>query len=250
MKTFLSRCTLLKPSLKYGSGILNLFLVVALSFNFSHDACAQEVIKALPRWMVSGHINYLVPGEPASNFMDDGSFGYQIEAQYRVQYNKPFLAGLVFQETGLSRYVLKYEDSGTDIKEKANTRRVLIGLTAGFYPEINWLLQPYLQGRIGYTIFQTSSILTDRDDHEVIERISEKTTSVPGYGLDVGIHVVPNIWYLRGDIRIGFDSNPSTSYLLLDEENKGTTGYPIDYFEEHRSAGRWLKISMGLSYMF
>lgn len=211
---------------------------------------SQEVIKALPRVLVSGHINYMHPGEPTDKFIEDGKFGYQIEAQYRVQYNKPFLAGLYFQETGLSRYVLKYTDGDTDIKEKANTRRIGMGLTAGFYPEINWLLQPYLQGRVGYTIFQTSSILTDTDENELIERISEKTTSVPGYGMDLGIHVVPNIWYVRGDLRIGFETNPSTSYMLLDEENQGETGFPIDYFVEHRSAGRWLKISIGLSYLF
>jgi hypothetical protein len=217
---------------------------------FSISGHGQEVIKALPRFLVSGHIHYMHPGDPTDQFMEDGKFGYQFEAQYRVQYNKPFLAGLYFQETGLSRYVIKYTDGDIDIKEKANTRRIGMGLTAGFYPEINWLLQPYLQGRVGYTIFQTSSILTDRDENETIERISEKTTSVPGYGMDIGIHVVPNIWYIRGDVRIGFDTNPSTSYMLLDEENQGETGFPIDYFVEHRSAGRWLKVSIGLSYLF
>jgi hypothetical protein len=138
----------------------------------------------------------------------------------------------------------------TEIREKANTRRLDFGVTAGFYPEINWLLQPYLQGRAGMAIFQSSSIITDDDTNENIDRISEMRESVISYGLDLGIHIVPKIWYIRGDVRVGFVANPSVSFLSLNEETAGTTGYPIEYFEQHTSAGSWLKVSVGLSYLF
>jgi hypothetical protein len=97
-------------------------------------------------------------------------------------------------------------------------------------------------------VYQSSSVLTT--DNETYDRISEMTSSVLSYGLDLGIHIVPKIWYLRGDIRIGFVANPSVTFLSLDEENAGTSGYPIDYFEEHTSAGNWLKVSAGISYLF
>jgi len=214
----------------------------------------QYVIDALPRWTTSVHLDYLWPQSPVDRFLDDAQWGYHIEFQYRLQYNKPFLAGIYWSEAGLSKYVLEYTlvdpDGNTDIREKANTRRMEGGVTAGFYPEINWLLQPYLQGRIGFAIFQSSSILTDDDSDENIDRISEMTSTVPSYGLDVGIHIVPNIWYIRGDIRFGFVANPSVTFMSLDEENQGTTGYPIDYFETHTSSGSWFKVSVGVSYLF
>jgi hypothetical protein len=204
--------------------------------------------------MVSGHWHLIVPAKPTSNHLDKNSLGYQFEAQYRLQYNKPFLGGIFFSEHWLSRYAFTYTETsngiGYDVDEKANTRRLEGGLTAGFYPEINWLLQPYLQGRLGVALFQTSSILTDDDSNELIERISESTTFAPAYGLDIGIHIVPNIWYLRGDIRIGITGNTSTRYWLLDEENKEPSGYPIDSFKEYSSAGRWIKVSAGISYLF
>jgi len=222
---------------------------------FCMSICSsQTVITALPRWMVTSLIYYDIPQSPTKRFVDHNSWGYQFEAQYRLQYNKPFMAGLYYHEASLSKYVLKYTQSSgngdIDIREKANTRRIETGLSAGFYPEINWLLQPYLIGRAGLSIFHSSSILTDRDTKENIERISESTTFAPAYGLDLGVHIVPVIWYIRGDIRIGVSGNTSARYLILDKENAETTGYPIDYFESHTSAGKWLKLSAGISYLF
>jgi hypothetical protein len=221
---------------------------------FSFQAYGQYEIKALPRWQVSGHVLTMFPGEPIDRFLDDQQWGIHFEAQYRLQYNKPFLAGLYYLETGLSKYVLEYTaiypDGQEDIREKANTRRIDFGVTAGFYPEINWLLQPYIQGRAGVAIYQTSSILTDDDTNEQIERISEMTSGVISYGFDFGIHIVPNIWYIRGDLRVGLVANPSVSFMSLNEEEKGDVGYPIDYFERHTSSGQWLKVSAGITYLF
>lgn len=214
-------------------------------------AHSQAVITALPRWMVSAHFNYVFPQEPINRYLERNNVGYTIEAQYRIQYNKPFMLGVHYTETGVSRYAFKYVDNaGVNIRERAYTRRIEPGLAFGFYPEINWLLQPYLQAHAGMVIYQTSSILRDTDSEEVIERISENTSTAPSYSLDLGIHIVPNIWYLRGDIRIGFTTNPSLDYMVLNEEEKGTTGFPIDYFDLHTSAARWLKISAGITYMF
>lgn len=225
-----------------------IFLVTAISLK------GQKIIEALPRWMASAHAIYMFPQEPIQQFLKDNTPGFQFEFQYRVQYNKPFLAGGYYNESTLSKHVLNYVEStgagDIHIKEKANTRRIETGITAGFYPEINWLLQPYLQGRAGLAIYQTSSILTDNDDHEEIDRISEQTSTAPAYGIDLGVHIVPNLWYLRGDVRMGYVGNTSTTYLLHNDDSSGSSHFPIDYFDNHTSAGKWLKISVGISYMF
>jgi hypothetical protein len=234
--------------------MIHRFALISLIVFAATIARGQEVIEALPRWMASAHLAYYMPQQPVSRILDHNHIGFHVEAQYRVLYNKPFLAGAYFDEYVLSRHVIKYEYSSgngpIDVKEIANTRRISGGITAGFYPEINWLLQPYVQGRFGLAVFQTSSILHDRDTGEEIERISEYNSATPSYGIDLGMHIVPNIWYIRGDVRVGYDANTSTSYMLLDEENAGDTGYPIDYFDLHTSAGHWLKFSVGLSYLF
>src|SRR5688500_14657125 len=160
--------------------LILLIILIAFAKSFSS---AQVIIEALPRFQAGVQLNYLMPDEPVNLFVTDNKFGYQFEIQYRVQYNKPFLAGAYYSEFTLSKYVLKYvQASGNgdiDVREKANTRRLEAGLSAGFYPEINWLLQPYLQGRFGVAIFQTSSILIDDDTDESLERISEHTSMTP-----------------------------------------------------------------------
>jgi hypothetical protein len=232
-------------------GIGAILFIVALT---PSKGSSQYIIEALPRWMVSAHATYQIPQSPVDMFLNDGQLGYHVEAQYRLQYNKPFLGGLYFSESFLSKYVLNYSyaspEGNVNVREKATTRRLEFGLTAGFYPEINWFLQPYIQGRAGMAIFQTSSVVTDSDTDENIERISESKDSALSYGIDFGIHIVPKIWYIRGDIRIGFVANPSATFMSLDEENKGTTGFPIDYFEKHTSSANWFKVSAGVSYLF
>ncbi len=200
--------------------------------------------------MVSVHGEVMLPRQPINKFLDEDQWGYRVEAQYRLQYNKPFMAGGYFSETGLSKYTIKYTDQDVDIKEKANTRRLEGGLAIGFYPEVNWLFQPYIQGRIGMAAFISASVLTDQHSGELIDRIHELSTYVNAYGLDFGIHIVPNIWYIRGDIRVGVVANPSVKFLSLNEEKVGTVQYPIDAFDEHISSGRWLKLSAGISYLF
>ncbi|MFZ1678176.1 MAG: hypothetical protein WAT91_12940, partial [Saprospiraceae bacterium] len=81
--------------------------IFCLLFSFAFCS-AQTVITALPRWMVTSLVFYDIPQTPTKRFVDHDSWGYQFEAQYRLQYNKPFMAGIYYHETALSRYVLKY----------------------------------------------------------------------------------------------------------------------------------------------
>ena len=217
---------------------------------FQTASNAQYEIKALPRWLFSTHLVYMAPQDPVKRFLEGEEWGYHFELQYRIQYNKPFLAGLYFSEAGLDKWSIRYNDGDVEIREKANTRRLEAGFTAGVYPEINWLLQPYVQGRFGLALYHSSTIITDRDSDEVLDRFKELSRFVSSYGLDVGIHIVPNIWYIRGDVRVGIVANPSVRFLALNEELKGSVQYPIEAFEEHVSSGRWLKVSVGISYLF
>ena len=66
-------------------------------FLFAIELHGQEVITALPRWMAGSHVHLLYPQQPISEFLDDAQVGYQFELQYRLQYNKPFMAGYTLE---------------------------------------------------------------------------------------------------------------------------------------------------------
>lgn len=193
---------------------------------------SQVVIESLPRWMVTSHAGMAWSQMPVIQFLDGNSTTFKSELFYRLQHNAPWLGGVYYQETGrLSRYVLRYTQVSqngeqTRIREKARTIRRDFGLTAGFYPELNWLFQPYITGSAGLALFTTSSILFDRRNGEEIDRIRELTRSVPTLGIDIGFQFVPNIWLVRFDLRFGMVTNPSVTFMALDKANAGTTGYP------------------------
>ena len=109
-------------------GIIGFAFMLAM---FPMVGSAQYVIKALPRWMVSTHLDYMIPREPVDQFLDADDWGYRFEFQYRLQYNEPFLAGVYFAEAGLSKYELTYTlydpDAVTFVKEKADINRQIMG---------------------------------------------------------------------------------------------------------------------------
>lgn len=214
---------------------------------------AQKVITELPRVQLSSHFNLLFPRPPVSTFLDDLDSGYDIDLMYRLQHNKPVLAGVYWAESWLSKQTSEYADTVggqiIDYRERANTRRFELGLVMGYYPEFNWMFQPFVQGRIGLGLFQSSSIIIDEEEDETVDRISEQRSSVLAYGLEVGLHIIPNAWYVRGSIRFGIRANPSTTFMAYDPERENTTPYPINSFSTYTSSARWLFGSIGVTFL-
>jgi hypothetical protein len=114
------------------------FLLLCTTALVASPVFSQTIIEALPRWMVSVHTEIMYPRQPIKEFLDGAQWGYRVEAQYRLQYNKPFMAGLYFNEAGLSKYTIKYTemhpDGDLNIKEKATTRRLEGRIAYWFLP--------------------------------------------------------------------------------------------------------------------
>lgn len=212
---------------------------------------AQSVITELPRFQVSGHFNLLFPRPPIRRFLDPLDSGYDFEALYRLQHNRPVLAGLYWSEMWLSRRSNRYTDwsggSAVDIRERASSRRLEGGLTVGYYPEFNWALQPYIQGQAGFALFRTASVLVDTDEGEEIERINEQRSSAPAYGLCLGAQYIPKAWWIRADLRLGFRANPSARFMAYDPGLENTTHFPINSFSTFTAAGHWWYASLGVT---
>lgn len=194
------------------------------------------------------------PQKPIQKHLDPQDWGYTIDLMYRIQYNKPFMAGLSFSEQWLSARTNKYREvyNGIELnlKERAITRRLEVMALFGFYPETNTLVQPYLLGRAGWGKFRTTSIIYDNDEIEELERIKEHRDHTLAYGMDVGVHIVPNIWYLRFDARLGFRSNISASFMAYDSSIDSGSNYPIHDFSLFTSAANWLTASVGATILF
>ncbi len=234
-------------------GLMGWVLIIVMYIMSCESAVAQKVITELPRVQVSSHFNLMFPRPPVSRFLDDLDSGYDIDVMYRLQHNKPVLAGVYWAESWLSKRTNAYADTVggqiIDYRERANTRRFELGLTMGYYPEFNWMFQPYVQGRIGLGLFQSSSIIIDEEEDETVDRISEQRSSVLAYGLEIGLHIIPNAWYVRGNIRFGIRANPSATFMAYDPMRENTTPYPINSFSTYTSSARWLFGSIGITFL-
>lgn len=214
----------------------------------------ENIILALPRWMGSLTGSVAFPQKPIKQHIDKTDWGWTVDMMYRIQYNKPFLAGLSFSEQWISGKTNKYREVyggiELDLKERATTRRLEVMAVVGFYPETNTFIQPYILGRAGWGMFRTASVIFDDDDQEELERIKEFTDNTFGYGLDIGAHFVPTIWYIRFDLRLGFRSNVSSGFMAYDEDVHSGSNYPINDFKFYTSAANWLTASIGTTVMF
>ena len=212
----------------------------------------QEVITELPRWQIHGSVGAAIPDGFMRRFLDDTGPLLYVEGLYRIQNNKPFLLGVstamtTFQKNA-TEYVDQIDGAFITIKEKTATHFFNVGLNFRFQPEINWYLQPYLQGHIGMNQIFTNTKFRDVDAEEILDQINEELSTTIGYGAYAGIHIVPNYWYLRGEIRVGYLRNKAVDYLSLKENL--TSEIPIENFEERNSPVSLILVHAGITYLF
>jgi len=64
---------------------LGIIIFACMLVLFPLVSSAQYVIKALPRWMISTHLDYMIPREPIDQFLDEDDWGYRFEFQYKCR---------------------------------------------------------------------------------------------------------------------------------------------------------------------
>ncbi len=222
------------------------FLLHSLAIGQDH------VITELPRWMVHASAGVVVPEGYMTRYIGDPSFAWHLEGLYRVKENQPVFIGLSTTRTTFQKKVIRYEDLidgfTVRIREKTASRFSSAALNVRFQPEINWVLQPYVQGQVGWHYVYTNTKFWDRDENEQIDIINEKNAHSIGYGIQAGIQIVPNFWYARADIRVSYLRNPAVDFFALDRDSFNTV--PIDQFEEQNAPFSLIFIHIGGSFLF
>lgn len=215
------------------------------------SAAQQQVISDLPRWAVHADFGVVIPEGFITRYMTENNPGFNGELLYRVQDNKPFLVGINLFWTPLQSETDFYSDfidgEVFNIRERTSSYFLNTGVNVRFQPEFNWMIQPYLQGQFGWYFYHTGTTFRDQDVEEVYDRISEESSSTLGYSVTGGIHIVPNYWYARFDLRFTYMRNPAVEMLTKTGETSGT---PIEAFELNVTPASFVYISFGGTYLF
>lgn len=234
--------------------IMILLLFFGMNTYSQEDAPLEEnVITTLPKFVLEANFMGLIPQGQIAEFLDGFEWGFEGQFLYRIQHNKPFFIGLGFRTNTFERDAISYEavyDDGTIFTQREITKTHLVNgsVVTRFQPEWNWLVQPYMQGSFGVNHYFANTNFRDADAGEDIETINEQKSFKFAYGMRAGILIIPNVWYIRGNMSIGYTRNATTDLLSFDEDSNAVL--PIDNFFSVTTPADYLMIYLGVTYIF
>lgn len=214
------------------------------------DWHATEERLASP-WMASMYVDWgIASQEFAYNLENDHGFGLGGELLYNVQRNRPVWAGVGVHKFNFDRDKLRYSDTIDGIiynyRDLTVSRVFMLHGMVRFQPEVDFPLQPYVQGAAGVHWFYTNTKIKDTDYDEEVDRINESRDAIWGFALHAGFQYVPEeVPELRIDTRFGYFRNASVEYLRYNPAIPGN--YPIDSFESKISPVDLFGIHIGLT---
>ena len=208
-----------------------------------------------PQWLGSFYGDIGFPLRQFERNMDETGFGFGGELLYNVQYQQPVWAGIGVHSFAFDDYSLIYTEifDGElfEYREVTASRLFVAHVLFRFQPDLNFFLQPYVQGGFGMHWFFTNTKIEDRDIDEIVERYKENKDSAFGYSLHAGLQFVPKgAPEIRVDLRVGYFKNPSAEYMRYDPSLGEEDSFPIDYFETRTSAVDFLGLHGGMTFLF
>ena len=211
-------------------------------------------IDTLPRVMFNFYGEAALPqGTFKSNTERESGFGLGGEFLYRIRHNGPVFMGLGIHTFEFDNDAIEYEEEVDGVlfntREKTASRLFHAGAVVRFQPEVNFVLQPYLQGIGGFNYFWTNTKLKDLDEDETFDRIHEGHSSVFTYGAQAGVQIVPNFYEIRADLRVGYLRNSSVEYQVINRELGDENSFPIDLFESKNSPIDLLTFQVGITFV-
>lgn len=200
-------------------------------------------------WIFQGHALIAIPlGTFGDNMREEG---YGFGGEILTNISGPVYAGVHFTGARFDNYSIEYtEVFDGDIyeyDELTASRMLLSHVAVRFDPELEGMFKPYVQGLIGAHWYYTNTRIKDLGADEVVDRFKESTDVVFGFGAVAGLQIIPPKWRNFGfDLRAGYFTNGSVTYMRYDPSLSGPNGYPVESFEEKTSAVQMLGIQLGV----
>ncbi|MDX1478710.1 MAG: hypothetical protein R3301_13450 [Saprospiraceae bacterium] len=237
--------------------VTTLFLLSLSVALVAQDVYDEDVEEAPPRerWMGSVYVDFGIPLRQFERNINDNGLGFGGELLYNVQYQRPVWAGIGVHSFAFDDYSLIYtqvfDGEFFEYRELTASRMFAAHAIFRFQPDVDFIIQPYIQGGFGMHWFFTNTKIEDRAIDELVDQFGENRDSVLGYSLHFGLQYVPRgVPQFRIDLRVGYLRNASVEYMRYNPELGDVDSFPIDYFETRTSAVDILGLHSGVSFMF
>ena len=240
---------------------MNKLLIILFSFFIVLNLSAQNEkvhkrdFSEPARWMagIKGSV-----GIPYGEFWDKlGREGYGIggEVHYRIKKDLPIYMGLslsgFFFDAQTQDYYQNIDGFSVLFRERTRTNIFMGHLQVRIKPDINFFIEPYLDGLFGFKNLYNRTTVEDLEIEE-IDIINNSGDWAYSLGGAVGIHF-PFLkdGASRGyfDLRLVYLKGTSADYLVRKENGNQSYTNPIDAFERKNSATDMLIPQIGFTFL-
>lgn len=173
---------------------------------------------------------------PRSTFDEKmNGIGYGGKLEFLVNLNQtPWYVGFSSSFNNFGREVLEFQDAeGFDLKWKTNSQLWSSHFKVRFEPPTNFVVQPYLNGQVGFNHFYTASKLVDPEVEEdrILERYVDDKAWGLSYGGSIGLLIpLDKQWLYMLDLRCTYlRGSDSSFYTKID--NVTVTEDTIEAFQ-------------------
>lgn len=228
-----------------------LFALLSLSF-FSTQAQNDTDLEDRQKIKATASFNFLA-GIPIGLFQErQQKTGFGFGGNMLFEVRKPIAIGfdVAWQKyDNQSDFFIDFDEFSNpfDVEEQVNNNILSFNGLIHIQPDINFFIQPYVEGTFGVNRFHTKTVFTDVTFDEQINVISNNSDWAINYGASVGFLV--NVWrdLLFLDLKCAYRVGNTAQYYTRIEGANFTI--PLDNFELKTSPTNILMPQIGVTFL-
>jgi hypothetical protein len=216
----------------------------------------DENVPEIPFIQLNGNLQLGIPLESFKNNLPNPGFGFGGLVAIRLK-DLPFYPGLdisgVSYDSESTFFSLWVDGFLTDVELETTSNILFLHGMLRIKPDVNFFVQPYFDGLIGYKVLYTRTKLVDllADEDRVLESETNQSDWAFSYGGAIGVQIDLSRRknsYL--DLRCAYLPGASAQYLVRREDTGQVFDEPIEAFEEKSSPTAVLLPQIGVTFEF
>jgi len=204
--------------------------------------------------LLGGNLQFGIPQGAMRRVSDKSSWGFGGSFLSRINQEKPIYAGIDFSIQTFDRETLFDEEFINGVLEefRVTTKNHVMNahFLVRYQPEVNFFVQPFVEGLLGTKWFYTRTAVTDANNsQETLSSDIDRGDWGASFGAAVGfqINLSNNYLYLEG--RCAYLKGTSVEYLVRNPDVSGGFLDPIEAFEPQNSVSDLLIPQIGLKFL-
>jgi len=204
--------------------------------------------------LLGGNLQFGIPQGAMRRLTDKTSWGFGGSAIGRLRMDAPIYAGIDFSIQTFDRESLIEEEFLNGVLERFRVTTKNHVMNAHFLvryqPEVNFFIQPYVEGLLGTKWFYTRTTVTDANNSgETLSSDIDRGDWGASFGAAAGfqINLSNNYLYLEG--RCAYLKGTSVEYMVRKPDTSGGFLDPIEAFEPQNSVSDLLIPQIGLKFL-